>query len=1177
MTKQEENIEIANWFDPKQVSVINSNSAIRNNIGDLVSQLGFGNISKVNDSKYLIVGHIKEALNYVYSLKIKVGDNFSNKINGSFYQATIFDKPSGENLIFCNLLLSDGKLKIAIEQIKRNLENKEIIVENDSQKPSEYYQFLLYISDIKLKILQENDNSTTKQLNNVFNNFSFRQKIPFQYFESTATNIGEQPQGRSEKENNLKIANKKPFVEQQPNFAFGGQAGGNHQIGGKNLGSNANVTYELPAIIQEKADKLVEALNDGARGKNSWNNLKGSEIIFPKDDFEPFYLLEVERGEDKMYNLLDNSGDYVISPNWRIIPHIAEDLKNKLKEIELQNAANQLRTLFYLVQDCETANEFLAKIREENFPKTFLQNTFEVNDTLTRVEKIAKFEAWFTKYKNQEIEDNKPEIGEIISTERIEIVPIEPIEPIERNVPQKTRQIPVQNLNQNQERFYLPETDNNFKVSKKLIENFEALIVLENLLSENRIPDEIDKETLAKYVGFGSLKDILLDPTNDTHWDKSNEANREFIQNINSSISKIESFGYIGALDAVKDSIHNAHYTSDTVINAIYKGINQLGFKSGKILEPSAGIGNFIGFMPEDMRKNSNITQIEIEPITSLINTYLYSDTKVVNQPLQNAGLKNESFDLVISNIPFGDYRVFDKNFKGDLAQFQNRIHNYFFAKALNLTREGGIIAFVTSKGVFDSASNKNLRTYIEQNSDFLGAFRLPNSTFKNAGTSVVTDIIFLQKTAPKDLTESIILNTLNRDITDKDGIPVTISINEYFVKNPQNVFGTIKLGGMYSANDFTITGPASNLEVLGKQILATLPINVYQVKDKYIADNENINEILANNFSNIKIGSIGIYEKEIYRKIGAGEFEKVKTKDNIKKVAAYLEIKDNLMELIGLEYQNSNKLEVNVQREKLHALHKYFINNYGQYEKSLQNLIKIDSDIYNVLALTDAKGINAKILSEPTITPLKLINNTNNIDEAILISLYENNKIDVNRIAVLMDTTDENVLDLAQGKIFLEESSQQYIHHVEYLSGNVKAKLKEVTQLINDGNTAFQSNLEALGAVIPKDIPTSMIEARMGSRWIDVIYYNEFIVDLLKSEDVSIHYNKSIDEYNVMGKNRNLLTINQFGTGRISAVDLIQLALHIQQPIIRDLVSTDPDKYQVNRVETAKAIEKWT
>ena len=276
MTKQEENIAIRDWFNTFQIAVINSNSAIRNNIGDLVSQFPYGRTGGINEPKYLVLSHVRDALNYIHALKVKIGDNFTEKINASFYQASIFDKPSGENLVFCNLLLSDGKLKIAIEQIKRNLENKEIISENESPKTGDYYQFLLYISDIKLKILQ-NDNSTTNQISDVLSNFSFRQRIPFQYFESTATSIEKQPHGGAiEASNNGKPNSIAPF-KQQPNPTIGRQTEGIQFAGARNLGANATLdfNFQLPALVKQKAEDLLELLNDGQKGKNIWSDLKG--------------------------------------------------------------------------------------------------------------------------------------------------------------------------------------------------------------------------------------------------------------------------------------------------------------------------------------------------------------------------------------------------------------------------------------------------------------------------------------------------------------------------------------------------------------------------------------------------------------------------------------------------------------------------------------------------------------------------------------------------------------------------------------------------------------------------------------------------------------------------------------------------------------------------------------
>ena len=200
-------------------------------------------------------------------------------------------------------------------------------------------------------------------------------------------------------------------------------------------------------------------------------------------------------------------------------------------------------------------------------------------------------------------------------------------------------------------------------------------------------------------------------------------------------------------LQKIKGSILNAHFTSSSVIRPIYEGLSKLGFKGGRMLEPSAGIGNFVTYAPERIKANSNITAVELDNLTGNILKYLHDDVNVKVNGIQDAQIPNNSQDLVISNVPFGNYKIFDKAFKGEKAEFQNRIHNYFFAKAIDMAREGGIIAFVTSKGVMDAAGNESLRKYLNDNAEFLGAVRLPNNAFKNnANTEVVTDIIFLKK-----------------------------------------------------------------------------------------------------------------------------------------------------------------------------------------------------------------------------------------------------------------------------------------------------------------------------------------------------------------------------------------------------------------------------------------------
>lgn len=744
-----------------------------------------------------------------------------------------------------------------------------------------------------------------------------------------------------------------------------------------------------------------------------------------------------------------------------------------------------------------------------------------------------------------------------------------------KGVPKKTEKVTEV---EKKELFFLQQIENkNFNANEKYNDNILALETLTTLLSEKRKASDKEKEFLSKYVGFGGLKEILLSPNNDEAWKPSTIKYREQVTKIIELTNKLDSLGITNTLNDIRKSILTAHYTSNYIIDGIYNAIKNIGFKNGNILEPSAGIGNFIGYMPKGMRQNSNISAIEIDRISGNISKFLYDDITVDITGLQYSNVRKNSQDLVITNAPFGNFQIYDTEFQGNKSFLLKRIHNYFFAKALDQAKEGGIIAMVTSKGVLDSKSNKEVREYINKNADFLGAVRLPNMAFQNnAGTSVVADIIFLRKNTLGIKNNINFVDTESIIVQNKEGDDVEISINSYFNKNRNLILGDIIPGGMYSEKDYTIVDNNNQYSQLNERLIEATA----SFKNTYIhtqtqesnRDNTEINEKLEKT----KEGNLVIVNNEVFRKIN-NELAAPKLPAFVKlgNIIKYIHLRDSLMNLINAEYTNVSEEVITELRKNLNTNYDNsgFNKKYsGILNKEFLTIAKFDNDGYNVLALNKKDGSKADIFSKNTINPLTEFNTAESIEQAIVISLYEKAKIDIERIAELLNISVEEVERISIGKIF-KDTQGNYFAKDEYLSGNVKKKLKEANNAVLGGLTEFNINVTELEKIIPKDIPALLIEARLGSRWIPVDIFNVFAKHILNDSDFKLTYSKTTDTYTNNGKSNTIEANKKFGTDRRNGGDLIIDALHITTPAIYDTVD---EKRVLNKHETELAIEKY-
>ena len=730
------------------------------------------------------------------------------------------------------------------------------------------------------------------------------------------------------------------------------------------------------------------------------------------------------------------------------------------------------------------------------------------------------------------------------------------------------------------ENFTLPDNFGikTFNPKVRFTENLDALKIVVALKNENRYATKEEQEKLSRYVGWGGLGVVLANQN--TVWTQADEQLRPLVVELDGVISELEKAGFKDVKKHIKASVSTSHYTPIPVIKSMYSALTQLGFKHGNILDPSAGIGHFFGAMPTSIKNNSSLTSVEIEPLTAFIHKSLYPNSAGYNTGYEDANLPDGSYDLVVSNVPFGQLAVYDKKFNTpELKSIQGKIHNYFFAKAIQQAKEGGLIAFITSSGTLNSRENENIRKYISKNAEFIGAIRLPSSTFQgNAGTQVVSDVIFLKKNS-KGNAGGIDFNTLVEiEVPHKStGAETKIDVNKYFVDNPGNVIGEFKAGGQYRADEMTViqkdgTDIAAEMQ---KAIEKTFPKNIYSKVDTFSQKNTlvEIQESKDIHENELYIGKDGLP----YKSNGEGiEPTTISKKYTPKLVAQFIALRDSLKRQYELE-SDTRASENDIENNR-HFLNKYyedFVSKFGNLHKS-SGLILKDVNGFNVLSL-ETKDDNSKtyrkadILSKRVIKVVTRPTTAENINDAINISLDESGFIDENRVASLLGQSVESVISSHYGELFYD-SDGKVVDRATYLSGNVKKKLAEAIEL-SKTNTLYEKNVEELEKVQPEDIPASSIDVNIGARWVPVDIYKKFVSEILNS-NVDVIYSKAKDEYTVSG-NETVESKEKYGTSRISAYRLIELAMAGQSPVIRDKVSSDPDKYVVNKDETQKAQEK--
>jgi N12 class adenine-specific DNA methylase len=697
--------------------------------------------------------------------------------------------------------------------------------------------------------------------------------------------------------------------------------------------------------------------------------------------------------------------------------------------------------------------------------------------------------------------------------------------------------------------------------------NVEAIKTLGAVEAEMRFATLEEQEALARYVGWGGISQAF-DPN---HKDWTDE------------YAELQELLSPEEWRSARDTTVNAHYTSPAVIKAIYKAVENMGFKTGNVLEPSCGIGNFFGLVPEGM-ESSKLFGVEIDDLTGRIARQLYQRSSIAIQGFEKTELPDSFFDLAIGNVPFGEYKVLDKRY--DKLGFL--IHDYFFARTLDKVRPGGIVAFVTSKGTMDK-QNPAVRRYIAQRADLLGAIRLPNTAFKaNAGTEVTADIIFLQK---RDRIIDIEPDWVHLGQTE-DGVPV----NAYFAEHPDMILGTMAFDDrMYGNKSDTTCNPFEGSDL--SEQLAEAITNIHAEITEYERDEdepEEDNSIPAD--PNVRNFSYTVVDGQIYYRqdsIMVPVELPVTTQNRVKGMIGLRECVRNLIEYQTQDYPDA---DIAAEQTKLKRLYDAFTRKYGLINSRGNSIAFSQDSTYCLLCSLEVIGENGELQSKAamfdkrTIRPHIPVTHADTATEALMVSLAEKARVDLGFMAQLTDMDEDALAKELEGVIFLNIGSasgqgKTYVTADEYLSGNIREKLalaQAAQATFPDGR--YDVNVSALEAAMPDDLTAAEISVRLGATWLPEDVVQEFVYELLQTPPhaksrVKVHYSHHTGEWNITEKSSdrsNIHTFNTYGTQRINAYRIIEQSLNLRDVRVWDKVYVDGDEKRVlNKRETAIAQAK--
>jgi N12 class adenine-specific DNA methylase len=762
-----------------------------------------------------------------------------------------------------------------------------------------------------------------------------------------------------------------------------------------------------------------------------------------------------------------------------------------------------------------------------------------------------------------------------------------------------------------------------FSKSQSLNDNLAALETLFTLEKEQRTATKEEQENLGNYVGWGGLKEILLDPAKPEEWKTESDIKlRPTWEKVHAIFQQLDPDGSQGLLPSARRTVLNAHYTSYSVINSIYAGLEEKGFKGGNVLEPAAGIGNFLAAMPVDSANKSEVTAVEMDILTGKILSKLFPSANTHINAFEKLKLPENNYDLVISNVPFSEVQVYDKQLK-DKPEYEkaaNNLHNYFFAKSILLAKEDATIALITSRFTMDS-EDKSIRNLIANECKFLGAIRLDDKAFQaNAGTNVVADIIFLKKLAlgESNTQEHDFMNTKPLFIKNKE-LSGTAKINEYFIKNPNHMLGKPSFSTMYGFDPNNLQFSLENIkdldrsEEISKILSEILPENLFKesyhdkkerATENYIrlGDYDTIGNIVSlgegrfgrisgdvyiNELLDERVKLLGINPNDIRsltltnnerntlreNKIDIEDFN-LKMVDEIKyskadqaKLPFVIKLRELTKEIIFKESSGFNDYALDRPRSELLTTYRTFQRKFGNLlSKDNQNLLNKDSDGAVISALENLnwetnKIEPSKILFKRTIFPKPELVHTENVEEAVANSVSKFGKLNMNYISELLDKPMAQLVAEENKKerpAFFKDTEGRYVYRDAYLSGNVKKKLALATREA-ETNTDFYTNVRELEKVQPKKINAIDIYSPLHARWIPKEMIQDFVSHLFDTK-ATIAYNPAFDEMKarINASGFGNANVTKLGTKRRSAEWIINQAVNGTDPKVTYITEID-------------------
>ena len=830
-------------------------------------------------------------------------------------------------------------------------------------------------------------------------------------------------------------------------------------------------------------------------------------------------------------------------------PLINQELSREIFERRVrENPANN-----HLIQKDEASKaELLEQEKEE------AESQVEPNER----EKPEKKEA------EKQTESNAPEelteINESLSEDHEEVLPAPP----EKKRQEKAGTFDLHPEIPLAERINFDLTSHEVQAAGKkerFRRNMDAIRVLKSCESENRFAAPQEQEVLSKYVGWGGIPEAF---------EGHNSAWASEFAELYETLSPEE---YAEA----RESTLTAFYTPPEVIQAVYKVLENMGFQTGNILEPSCGTGNFIGLLPPSMQ-GSKVYGIEIDSISAEISQQLYQKASIAAQGFEEVSLPDSFFDAAVGNVPFGDFKVFDKKY--DKHNFL--IHDYFFAKTLDKVRPGGVIAFITSKGTLDKA-NPKVRKYIAQRAELLGAVRLPNNTFtKNAGTEVTSDILFLQK---RDRLIDIEPEWVYLD-KDENGI----EMNSYFVAHPEMILGEMKVvSGRFGEESACVPFEKADL----KELLETAVTNIHGTFEE-----QEIEEVEAEVYSipadpDVRNFSFTVVDGEIYFRENSRMYRTEVSETAKNRIKGLISLRESVRRLIDLQTEGYPDSEIRREQENLNRLYDAFTKKYGMINsRGNSTAFSEDSSYYllSALEILDSDGNlirKADMFSKRTIKPHTPVTVVDTASDALALSIGEKACVDMAYMEELTGKEESELCEALKGVIFLNplyesgSSEAKYLMADEYLSGNVREKLVIARKAAAASLQEYAVNVEALEKVQPKDLTAGEISVRLGATWLPVDVVSDFMFELLSTPryiqwKMKVHYSEYTGEWRIEGKNTdksNVKVHKTYGTNRINAYKIIEETLNLKDVRIYDYeVDADGKRTAVlNTKETAIAQSK--